>query len=175
MPIPMPFGQAVSNSTAATTSPTAAWAVLGPESTIANALITPSVAHRTPDRRNLLPIGLASLNSSRRSEIRTVMISSRRTNINPPSTAGRSRQSRAPVAPRLEGGRRSAPEALEPGVGPLAEHDGIVAHRREGHSEVEVAAGVRPRRGGGAGAAGRPLGGADPRRGGGAGRGAWRR
>src|SRR5439155_8303065 len=60
MPTPMPFGQAVSNSTAATGSPTAAWAVRGPESTIAIATITPSVAHRTSDRHNLLRIGLAS-------------------------------------------------------------------------------------------------------------------
>src|SRR6266496_5044581 len=61
MPTPMPLGQAVSNSTAATGSPTAAWAVRGPESTIANATITPRAAHRTSDRHNLLPIGLASL------------------------------------------------------------------------------------------------------------------
>src|SRR6266540_3741470 len=58
MPTPMPLGQAVSNSTAATTSPTAAWAAWGPESTAANAIITLRAAHRTADRRNLLSMTL---------------------------------------------------------------------------------------------------------------------
>src|SRR6266511_3291326 len=58
MPTPMPLGQAVSNSTAATGSPTAAWAASGPESTAANAIITLRAAHRNADRRNLLSMTL---------------------------------------------------------------------------------------------------------------------